>query len=369
MSDPTQDRERLHVFISYSHADKRWLDRLNVHLTPLGHEYEVDAWSDSRIRPGSKWREEIRTAVEQANVAVLLISADFLASDFVRTNELPPLLRAAEEEGALVLPVIVSPSLFMRNQDLAQFQAVNNPARPLIVASEGEQEAAFVLVAEAILERALSKRALVRTKGEHGSASENFLEASTWRRLIRIGDWILDGDAGRIIGSGMHAYLLSRQEYGESPFMIQTTLEFTNFQAPTSDPALGMNAGIVFGWQSDKKVPRYYNILLTGAAVLIERVGFHAEEAYRDFEHVTDLVSLPILSGRPIQFTVSIDDRQIDVFVNEDLLTTVSRPQGVAGRVGLRPWRSKMDCIKFVVFEQTGAGESAAAAGGPKHRR
>ncbi len=50
----------------------------------------MDIREDTRIRAGSKWRDEIRAAVERANVAVLIVSADFLASDFVRMNELPP---------------------------------------------------------------------------------------------------------------------------------------------------------------------------------------------------------------------------------------------------------------------------------------
>ena len=63
--------------------------------------------------------------------AVLLVSADFLASDFIADNELPPLLVAAENEGVIILPVIVSPCLFTNVPALARFQAVNLPSKPL----------------------------------------------------------------------------------------------------------------------------------------------------------------------------------------------------------------------------------------------
>jgi hypothetical protein len=116
--------EKVQVFVSYSHADKCWFERLKVHLSPLSHEYDVDIWDDTRIKPGSNWREEIQLAVERSNVAIMIISADYLASDFIRTNELPPLLKAAQEEGVLVLPIIVSPSLFRHNPELSMFQAV-----------------------------------------------------------------------------------------------------------------------------------------------------------------------------------------------------------------------------------------------------
>ena len=91
----TVDEKPIRVFVSYSHADQRWLERLKVHLTPLHKQPEIDVWEDTRIKVGSKWRKEIQDAVNRANVAVLIISADFLASDFIRTNELPPLLKAA----------------------------------------------------------------------------------------------------------------------------------------------------------------------------------------------------------------------------------------------------------------------------------
>lgn len=351
MLNPSEQRVR--VFISYSHADKQWLERLKVHLTPLKNEYDVDFWEDTRIRPGSRWRDEIRMAVEQANIAVLIISADFLASDFIRTNELPPLLKAAEEEGALIIPIIASPSLFHRNPDISQFQAVNSPSNPLISCSIGDQEATFVKVADTILENVASARPRITTNFDRQDAErrENFLEHATWSRLIKIGDWIFDQDAGRIIGSGMNAYLLSRLDYGETPFDIYATLVFTNFSQPKEGTLVGMNAGIIFGWKHEKQAPRYYNILLTGSKLLVERIGFHGDEAFRDFEHITDQTSITIESGVPIEFKVSVYLERVEIFANGALIQSLKRPSGAVGRVGMRPWRSKMDCTKFVVCE------------------
>lgn len=82
-------------------------------------------------------------------MAVLLVSADFLASDFIDKDELPPLLSAAKDEGAVILPVILGPSRFLKTP-LAQFQAVNNPSRPLIGMTKDEQEAVLVIVSDAI---------------------------------------------------------------------------------------------------------------------------------------------------------------------------------------------------------------------------
>src|SRR3954452_3929062 len=135
-SPPTRTK----VFISYSHADKAWLDRLRRHLKPLVREGNLDCWDDTHIRPGDDWKQEILTALDTAQVAVLLISAYFFASDFIDETELPPLLDAAKGKGVRILPVILNASRFARNPDLARFQAVNPPDRPLAKMPTAEQE-------------------------------------------------------------------------------------------------------------------------------------------------------------------------------------------------------------------------------------
>src|SRR5688500_14235187 len=130
---------RTKVFISYSHADQEWLDRLKRHLKPLVRE-GLDCWDDTHIQPGDDWKQEIRNALDTAQVAVLLISANFFASDFIDENELPPLLTDAQGKGVRILPVIISASRFARNPKLARFQAVPPPDRPLAKMLPAEQE-------------------------------------------------------------------------------------------------------------------------------------------------------------------------------------------------------------------------------------
>jgi hypothetical protein len=134
-----KDVARTTIFISYSHQDSAWLDRLRVHLKPLEREHGIEIWDDSKIGIGDNWQESVRQALERAKVAVLLISADFHASEFITTNELPSLLSASEKTGMVILPLIISPSRFYRTK-LGQIQAVNDPLRPLINLSRGEQE-------------------------------------------------------------------------------------------------------------------------------------------------------------------------------------------------------------------------------------
>lgn len=139
-----------HVFISYCHADAAWLDRLKIHLRPLVRRNNLDLWDDSRISPGQAWREEIAKALVRARVAILLVSADFLASDFVVDNELPALLHGAARGGLLIVPCVVSPCLFSEHEELSRYQCVNNPNRPLSGMSPTDAEAVLVSLARGV---------------------------------------------------------------------------------------------------------------------------------------------------------------------------------------------------------------------------
>ena len=71
------------IFISYSHKDEAWKDRLVSHLGVLAKQGTLEVWDDRRIAAGDDWQTEIEQAIETCHIAVLLISADFLASDFI----------------------------------------------------------------------------------------------------------------------------------------------------------------------------------------------------------------------------------------------------------------------------------------------
>jgi hypothetical protein len=103
----------------------------------------LELWDDTRIRAGDHWRKEIEDTLARAEVAILLISADFYASDFIAGNELPPLLEAAHERGLVILGVHVGPSRFDRDQVLSAYQTINPPSRPIEGLSKAEQEKVF----------------------------------------------------------------------------------------------------------------------------------------------------------------------------------------------------------------------------------
>lgn len=137
------------TFISYSHKNKVWLDKLLTILQPLVRKGAVVLWADTRIQAGSKWQPEIEKALASARVAVLLVSPDFLASDFIANHELPVLLRKAKAGGLTVLWVHVSSSLYQATE-LEEYQAAHDISKPLDLMTDPEQAKVLAEIAQKI---------------------------------------------------------------------------------------------------------------------------------------------------------------------------------------------------------------------------
>ncbi len=102
------------IFISYSREDKVWKDRLLKHLVPLQKNGILDIWEDSRITLGDNWDPAIEKAINEADVAILLISSDFLSSEYIQKQELPMLLKRREQENMLLCPLLIEPCPWKR---------------------------------------------------------------------------------------------------------------------------------------------------------------------------------------------------------------------------------------------------------------
>jgi TIR domain len=95
------------IFISYSHKDDALRAELDKHLALLRREGAVELWSDHRILPGSEFDKEISQALEAAEIILLLVSADFLASDYCFGIEMRRALERHDSAEAVVVPVIL----------------------------------------------------------------------------------------------------------------------------------------------------------------------------------------------------------------------------------------------------------------------
>lgn len=139
------------VFVSYSHKDGKWLKKLQTHLMPYIRSKDLDVWDDTKIKPGGLWQKEIGRTLEEAAVAVLLVSPNFLESEFIASSELPPLLAAAKERGMTILWVPISFSSYDETE-IKDYQSVINPERPLDTMGKAEQDKTWVAVCKRIKE-------------------------------------------------------------------------------------------------------------------------------------------------------------------------------------------------------------------------
>ena len=147
-----KNMEKKHsVFISYSHEDDKWLTKVVKNLKTLQRYYDnVDSWSDKKIMASDVWKEEIDKALGNATIAILLVSPDFMASDFITKEELQPILNKAVVEGTKILTLILRPTPLLKESGLLKYQAVNDPKMPLTGMTEFEQDNVLVNLVEAI---------------------------------------------------------------------------------------------------------------------------------------------------------------------------------------------------------------------------
>ncbi len=138
------------VFISYSHSDKDWLTKFRTVLRPLEKSSSVRVWADTEIKVGDKWREKIEEALVSAKIAVLLVSPNFLASDFINEEELPRILEASEKEGLIIIWLPISASLYNMTF-IGNYQSAHDPSEPLDALSVAEQNKVFVKIANVIV--------------------------------------------------------------------------------------------------------------------------------------------------------------------------------------------------------------------------
>ena len=104
------------VFYSYSHKDAELRDRLGKYLAPLVHQKKIVEWHDRKIAPGGNWETEISSQLEFAHLILLLVSADFLASEYCFGVEVEKALTRLKRGEAKVVPVLLKPCLWKESR-------------------------------------------------------------------------------------------------------------------------------------------------------------------------------------------------------------------------------------------------------------
>ncbi len=134
------------IFLAYSHHDIQMVDRLIKFLSGMLHEKSISVWHDRDIAPGQSWEEEIKSAIEEADVILILISADFLASNYCYTEMSKSLIRMREEK-TCVIPIILR-YCHINDSPIGHLQVLPKDGKP--IAAWKDQDKAFYEVTKGI---------------------------------------------------------------------------------------------------------------------------------------------------------------------------------------------------------------------------
>jgi tetratricopeptide (TPR) repeat protein len=156
------------LFYSYSHKDEKLRDQLETHLSTLKRENRISAWHDRRITAGTEWKGEIDEHLKNSSVILLLVTANFLASDYCNDVELHFAMEQHEHGRARVIPVILRPCDW-KTTIFAKLQALPTDGKPVI--NWKTRDDAFLNVVEGI-RKALDELG-------HGGSSTAFEKAPT----------------------------------------------------------------------------------------------------------------------------------------------------------------------------------------------
>lgn len=139
------------VFFSYSHADEALRDQLEKQLAMLKRQGVIDTWHDRRIGAGQNIDQAIDEKINKDEIILLLVSADFLASDYCYDIEMKRAMERHREGAAIVIPVILR-ACDWHHAPFGKLRATPRDGKPITQWSDVDD--AFLQVAKAVRDAA-----------------------------------------------------------------------------------------------------------------------------------------------------------------------------------------------------------------------
>lgn len=144
-----RNRKAVKIFFCYAHEDEALLKKLKNHLRPLEREGLIQMWHDRDIHPGMEWEKEIDRQLTEAQVILLLISPDFMNSDYCYGIEMRRAIERHKRNEARVIPIILRP-IYWQGAPFGKLQALPADAKPIVSSSWHDQDEALYDVTEGI---------------------------------------------------------------------------------------------------------------------------------------------------------------------------------------------------------------------------
>lgn len=134
----TQKMKPIRLFYSYSHRDEALRDQLETHLSQLVRRQVITKWHDRQISAGSEWEHQIDKQIELAQMILMLVSSDFLASNYCYGIEMMRAMERHAKKEARVIPVILRPCDWLETP-FGQLQALPTDAKPVTLWSNHDE--------------------------------------------------------------------------------------------------------------------------------------------------------------------------------------------------------------------------------------
>jgi hypothetical protein len=333
------------IFLSHGQGDAEKATELAGKLIDAG----IDCFVAVRdIGPTERWEPRLRIELQSARCLLLLLTPRSQNSTWVMIEA--GAAWALEKE-------IVPATMFVEPEDLVdpirsyQTKRVETDAQVVTLLQEladrfktppgsnlakaGVPSADLTVVPQAIESPTLRR--------------ECFTDPTEWQQLQKVGEWNFDETSRVLSGEGTNKYLVSSAEFGELPFRMRARLRFTRL-APLNEIA-AINAGLIFGWKTQGFSRRYYNLMFTGRRVLLELVGAKGGPVARDYEHLDEGVDFLIEPSRYYDLDLVVSHGTLTLNIDGDKHYQTGFALSPHGRVGLRPWRCKLESDLFEVVE------------------
>lgn len=137
------------IFFCYAHEDEALLNRLKKHLKPFQREGLIDTWHDRDITAGAEWEREISEQLNTSQLILLLVSPDFMDSDYCYSVEMKRAIERHKKGEAHVIPIILR-HVYWWGEPLGKFQALPTDAKPVTDPEWHNLDIAFLDVAQGI---------------------------------------------------------------------------------------------------------------------------------------------------------------------------------------------------------------------------
>ncbi len=120
----------INIFFCYAHEDELFLKKLKTHLKPLQRQGLINMWHDRGISAGTEWEQAIKEHLDNAQITLLLVSPDFMDSDYCYGIEMQRAIERHERGEARVIPIILRP-VYWQGEPLGKLQALPTDAKPV----------------------------------------------------------------------------------------------------------------------------------------------------------------------------------------------------------------------------------------------